>query len=369
MITAVTVGLFLCEIGARMILDPIDYLSPSLVNDNILGRKLPPKSSGHDAWGFRNRSINESPAIVTLGDSHTYGNTAKMTESWPSVLARLTGKPVYNLALGGYGPNQYYYLFKTKALSLKPRFIICGLYMGDDFDNAYNITYGLDYWQYLRSPNIQKADGWDIWEKRSELHWNKKLRNWLSKNSMVYRVTVHGLFDKLKGAMQVQYASDLYEDTAILIVNNKNIHEAFRPKFLVRGLSQDDQNVREGMRITFALLKEINETCRNRNITFIVGVIPTKESVYSDYIEHNKQLKMSKEIDQVILNEKKAREKLFMFFKDGKIQYVDMLPLMKRAKEKEKIYASSGVDMHPNKNGYRVIAEAIEGHLRLLDKQ
>ena len=31
-----------------------------------------------------------------------------MNEAWPKVLPRLTGKNVYSLAMGGYGPNQYY---------------------------------------------------------------------------------------------------------------------------------------------------------------------------------------------------------------------------------------------------------------------
>jgi hypothetical protein len=48
------------------------------------------------------------------------------------VLARLTGKNVYNLAMSGYGPNQYYCLLQTKAFGLKPATIICGLYMADD---------------------------------------------------------------------------------------------------------------------------------------------------------------------------------------------------------------------------------------------
>ncbi len=52
------------------------------------------------------------------------------------MLSRLTGKNVYNLALGGYGPNQYYYLLQTKAFGLKPATIIGGLYMGEDFDNG-----------------------------------------------------------------------------------------------------------------------------------------------------------------------------------------------------------------------------------------
>jgi hypothetical protein len=73
-----------------------------------------------------------------------------LNEVWPKVLARLTGKNVYNLAMGGYGPNQYYHLLQTKASGLKLAPIICSLYMGEDFDNAYRITYGLNYWPSLR---------------------------------------------------------------------------------------------------------------------------------------------------------------------------------------------------------------------------
>jgi hypothetical protein len=368
-IISISIGLLFCEIASRLILDPVDYLSPSLVRDNILGITLPPKSSGHDAWGFRNKSLKQSAEIVTLGDSHTYGNTAKMTESWPSVLARLTGKQVYNLALGGYGPNQYYYLLKTKALSLNPKVIICGLYMGDDFDNAYEITYGLDYWQYLRNKNISKRDLWDIWDKESSTSWHKNIRNWLSKNSMVYRLTIHGLFDKLKGYFQIKHSSDLYEDTASLIIKEKNIREAFRPKGVLKGLDQDSQQVREGMRITFQLIKEMNDICCAKNIQFVVAIIPTKESVFAEYLEHNKQLKMHEEIDSLIQNELQARSKLFVFLKNANIQYVDLLEPMKRAIERQGIYASSAVDMHPNNNGYKVIAESLAAHLITADKK
>ena len=38
--------------------------------------------------GGLGRKVFRSVEIVTLGDSHTYGNTAKMTESWPQVFGR-----------------------------------------------------------------------------------------------------------------------------------------------------------------------------------------------------------------------------------------------------------------------------------------
>ena len=52
--------------------------------------------------------------------------------------------------MGGYGPNQYYYLLQTNTFGLKPGTIICGLYMGSDFENACRITYGVNYWPSLR---------------------------------------------------------------------------------------------------------------------------------------------------------------------------------------------------------------------------
>ena len=121
-----------------------------LVRDEILGIRLPGKSAGHDNRGFRNAKVSETAEIIALNDSHSYGNPAKMNDAWPKVLARLTGKNVYSLAMGDCGPNQCYYLLRTKAFGLKPATIICGLYMGDDFDNAYRITNGLNYWPSLR---------------------------------------------------------------------------------------------------------------------------------------------------------------------------------------------------------------------------
>jgi len=140
-------ALLLCELIARLVLNPVDYVSPVLVRDEILGIRLPGKSGG-DNWGFRNAKVPETAEIVAWGDSHTY--TVKMNEAWPKVLGAINGKNVYNLAMRGYGPNQHYYLLQTKAFGLKPATIICGLYMGDDFDSAYRITYGLNYWASLR---------------------------------------------------------------------------------------------------------------------------------------------------------------------------------------------------------------------------
>lgn len=357
-------ALVLCEFGSRLVLNPVDYLSPRLVRDEILGMKLPGGSGGHDMWGFRNRRVPETAEVVALGDSHTYGNGAKMDEAWPAVLARLSGKSVYNFGMGGYGPNQYYYLLQTNALSLKPRTIVCGLYMGDDFANAFGMTYGSRHWSPLRREGRGSVDP-DIWEKQTAPHviWHRRIRNWLSGHSILYRLVFHGLLQSFKGRYQVENASLLYESTTSLLLPEKHVQEAFIPEGRLRLLDQQSPSVSEGMQLTFKLLREMNDLCASSHVQFIVAVIPTKETVFARYLEHNSKVKMSETVDKVIANERIARRALFDTLEHNDIHYVDLLPAMEKASETERIYTYSAVDMHPNKNGYRVIAEAISQHL------
>ena len=328
------------------------------MQDHVLGA-APRKIVGFDRWGFRNREVPESADIVAIGDSHTYGNAARMEDSWPYVLGRLTGRRVYNLAMGGYGPNQYYYLLKNRALSLKPRLVICGLYLGDDFENAFTITYGLDYWAYLRKLPGRKVD-YDIWwaSMAPGKGWNKGSRVWLSRHSVAYQLLFHvSSLGRLEGEVQIRDAARFDHTATSLNLPGKNILEAFHPAGMLERLDQNSTDVQEGMRITFQLLNGMNEICHQNHAQFLVVVIPTKEMVFADYLEHKPDLPLSDVVDKLLVNERLAMQKTAQFFTDSNIAYVDALPALQRSAEHQ-LYARTASDMHPNKNGYRVIAEA-----------
>ncbi|MGA8868106.1 MAG: SGNH/GDSL hydrolase family protein, partial [Candidatus Sulfotelmatobacter sp.] len=293
-----------------------------------------------------------------IGDSHTYGNTARMVESWPYVLGSLSGRSVYDMGMGGYGPNQYFYLLKTKALALKPRTILCGLYLGDDFENAYSITYGLNYWSYLRQLPAQTAD-FNIWDTAPPPpNWQKRTRLWLSRHSVVYQLVVHASsLGQMQGEEQIKNAVLHDGSVAVLSIPEKHILEAFRPKSMLSRLDQQSPEVREGMRITFELLKEMNDLCQQNHMQFVVVVIPTKETVFYQYLEHNPKIALADTIDKLLANERLARAATFKFLVDSNIPYVDPLPAL-RASVENQLYARSAGDMHPGKNGYRVIAQA-----------
>lgn len=365
---SLVVGLLLCEAAARLVLNPADYLSPTMMRDEILGHAIKPSSSGFDEWGFRNTHVPERAEIVAIGDSHTYGNTAAMDDAWPSVVSRKTGLDVYNLGLGGYGPNQYYYLLMTKGLKLHPKLVMCGLYMGDDFENAFSITHGFDYWSFLRNERWESVHP-DNWDPGPPV-WGADVRNWFSKHSMIYRVIVHGpLISIVKEYLrfkQVSANSDPY--TTAVIVEDKNIREAFRPLGFVETLNHASGPIQEGMRITFHLLKQMDRACREAGCRLLVVIIPTKETVFSEYIESSPMLHLHDAMSRVIVNERSVRKTLTEFLDGAEIPYVDTLPAMKGAVTK-KLYAQTTRDMHPGKNGYRVIGEAVAEYLKRADSK
>lgn len=359
-VVSIFLGLLFCEIASRLFLRPSDYLSVEMVRDDVLGAVPSSSTRGHgfDEWGFRNPTVPETVDIVVIGDSQTYGNTATMEDSWPYVLGHLTGRSVYNMALGGYGPNQYFHLLKTRALSLKPRLIIVGLSLSDDFDNAYLVTYGLDHWAYLRGLPDVKVD-MNTWDADPIPNWHQKIRAWLSRHSITYQLIFHGpLLGHFKGKVQIRNAHQLDSSATSVVVPERNIEEAFQPKGNLRRLDQNSESVREGMRITFKLLEQMKEISRQSGIDFLVTVIPTKEIVFSEYLEHKPTLPLSDVLDKLLPNERLAIEKTFAFLIEAGISYADPLPALKRSVSQQ-LFARSSGDMHPNRNGYRVIAEAV----------
>jgi hypothetical protein len=351
------------EIGGRLVLNPADYLSVSPLPDPLLGMTIAPGAGGFDRWGFRNPGIPDAVDVLALGDSHTYGNTARMRDAWPQVLSRETGLSVYNMGLGGYGPNQYYQLLATRGITLRPKTVLVGLYLGDDFENAYSITYGLDYWTFLRDGRRDRVNA-DIWGDDEPPGEVKTFRNWLSRHSLLYRLTVHGpALATVKASLQFLQATRTH-DPSVAVFNDSpnNIHEAFRPIRIRAGLDQERPEVREGMRITFQLLADMARLCIHNGCDLIVVIIPSKETVFADYLR-NAEINLKAVIDSLIRNESLATAELETFLRREGIRYVETLPAL-RSSARGELYYRGPADMHPGANGYKVIGTTVAKFLR-----
>jgi hypothetical protein len=210
-----------------------------------------------------------------------------------------------------------------------------------------------------------KLESADIWDVKSDPGLLKGLRLWLSRNSLIYQLVFHGpILGKVKGYLQFLIASR-HQDaiTTTLVIPEKNIREAFLPIGIQKRLNQKSPEVQEGMRITFELLEKMNDICRQNNAQFVVVIIPTKETVFADYLEHKPMVHLGSVIDELILNERIATKELIKFFHSSGIHYVETLPALRRAVDQE-LYYRGASDMHPGKNGYRVIAQAVAEYIK-----
>jgi lysophospholipase L1-like esterase len=360
---SIAISLIVAEAVIRTVFDPIDFLEPYLVNDDILGHKIAAGSAAHDSWGFRNKSVPTSATIVTIGDSQTYGVSAAAKNSWPAQLQRLLGLDVYNLSLGGYGPVEYLYLLQDKALELRPALVIVGLYFGNDFFDAYSSVYSKEYWKSLRRADLLTKQQ-EVSEKESDGETPKfmgSLRDWLAHHSVLYRVFTFS-FGNWFRFFEMKYASSRVNSDVTTVENNqRGIRTGFTPSKRLSGLNLQDPRVKEGLRLTLELIGRMNDICSEKRVQFLVVLIPTKESVFADYIAGERNLKNSSVIDELIANEREINQRMRKYFAERNISYVDVLPDLRRAVPKHPYFANT--DGHPNADGYEVIANSVNRFL------
>jgi len=349
-------GLFIVEGALRLFFEPIDYLKPEIVAHPALGHKIKSNSAGHDAWGFRNDEVPDEADIVTIGDSQTYGDGATMVGSWPYQLGELTGKTVYNLSLGGYGPAQYLYLLKEKALILKPSQVIIGLYCGNDFSNSYEMVYGYDFWKEYRNPegkfDLPSRLTTEIIEANNPSFLGS-IGPWLNSNSILFR-KIDNLIYQIRMRNNERILKDprftFFEDT------ENNIRTGFKSKMRLKEINADDPENIEGYRIAIEMISEMGDICEADGVNFSVVMIPTKELVYWDLIEKNDSTGKFDNVQRIVESELKWRELLFRDLSEKGIEYVDALGKMRESLGRKRIYHEDLND-HPNQAGYKIIAE------------
>jgi SGNH hydrolase-like domain, acetyltransferase AlgX len=367
-LSSVLLSLLIVEIFSRVVLDPVDFLKPVRIHDPMLGYSIEPRSGGHDSWGFRNRAVPAASKIVAIGDSQTYGASATAKDSWPSALQRIIKTSVYNLSLGGYGPVQYFHLLTNHALKLSPDVVIVGFYLGNDLFDAYKVVQKNENWQHLRYPGFtataheasNPADE-DRTRYGAELSVSR-LRIWLAQHSVLYKVLIYSAIGEVARTTEGKLLGGAQGEASILYDRN-GILTGFNPGLRLKALDLKDSRVREGLLISLDLFSEMNAYCVKQNISLLVALIPTKESVYAKYLEDDPVLGKAAVIQLSLESERKVNATIKAFFENQNIAYLDLLPYLQEQVGQKQLYPGN-YDGHPNKNGYRVIAEALARYLR-----
>ncbi len=299
----------------------------------------------------------DTAEVVAIGDSHTYGISARASESWPSALRRLTGKTVYNVSLGGYGPAEYLYLMEKEVLAFHPEIIIAGFYLGNDLKDSFTAVYSVDRWKDMRKPEFESSP--EAVESDDEEGASYGIGDWLAGNSVLYRLVSSSFIgDNLRQSRRIKRGEQI-----VMLEDEKNgISTGFTPDQRLKGLDLARPDIREGLRLSLEFFYRMNELAKKNNIEFLVVIIPTKESVFAQYIEGNKALPASGKIDYLIGNERQADSEIRKYFDEHGIRYVDALPPLSRGAGAERIYPDN-FGGHTNRNGYRIIAESIKNYL------
>jgi lysophospholipase L1-like esterase len=359
-------AVLLAEGVLRLVLNPADFLHATLVDDPVLGHRIEPLTTGHDALGFRNREVPAQASVVAIGDSFTYGVSAPRDGSWPHQLAGLLGERVYNMGLGGYGPLQYVHLAQDVAKPLKPRLWVVGFYFGNDLMDAYYVAHGRPHWKDWRlsvRPSGQLTD-FDRAGMAEPARRFAGLRDWLSRHSVLYSVLRATAFQRLGALEREQMAHQSAPDVQWVWSDpaQPGVRTVFTPKHRLAAIDLESASVNEGLQISKRALAAIQSEADQQGVKLLVALIPTKERAYC---AHLKQAATPLPASHAKLCDAESRTKaeLTRSLDEHKVRYVDVSSALEASIAQHVQVYPTDSDGHLQSTGYgvmaRVIAEAV----------
>ncbi len=343
-------SLILCALASELLLrevrGEVNHLTPVLVPHPVLVQMIESGSAGHDLWGFRNPELPERADIVAVGDSQTYGVSAVAEESWPARLRQLSGRSVYNLALGGYGPREYRYLVSEYALRLQPKLVLVGFYFGNDLRSL------------LRPGQPPKPE--DSRPRYDDPRPLGELRTWLDSNSMLYQTlksALPGLAERLRpGELQRTRPAGTLE------IADPAVGTLLTPELRFAVLDPQRESNRAGLREAEQMLLEIRDLCRASRVQLGVLLLPTKESVYAELARSRSSGSELAQIEALVQAEQEVKQQLQQVLARNGVAALDLLPSLRAALLERRLYLANH-DGHPTGAGYRVIAAATNAWL------
>jgi lysophospholipase L1-like esterase len=361
-------AVLLSEGVLRLVLNSSDFMNAKLVSDPLLGHRIEPLTTGHDALGFRNREVPAQVDIVAIGDSFTYGVSAPRDGSWPHQLAGLLGTQVYNMGLGGYGPLQYLHLARDVARPMKPRLWVVAVYFGNDLMDAYYVAHGQPHWKDWRL-SVRPSGQLTEFDRAGMAAAPEKrfaaLRDWLSRHSLLYSVLRATVFQRLGAHERSQMARQSSPDVqwAWSDPAQPGVRTTFTPQHRLAAVDMENLSVNEGLQISKQALATIQAEADKQGVKLLVALIPTKERAYCAYL---KQVAAPLPPSHAKLCDVESRTKseLTRSLNERKVRYVDVsAALESNIAQHVQVYPTDS-DGHLQSTGYgvmaRVIADAVK---------
>lgn len=283
--------------------------------------------------------------ILNLGDSFGVGHGIRSEETYSKVLEELlndsadsTKCEVINASVGGYDPRMELRYLNRYGMLYQPDLVVLGFYVGNDFISDTSPQYVAINGNLYNQESAKEIDGTKgvrqdilpIVFKRATL----TLRSFLGSKSHLY-ILLRRLMDTY-----------LYRHGFIgIYANSIDIFLA-------------DPNVRvtQTYQSTLNSLHAINDSCRSRNIPFIILLIPTVFQVHEEDLQD--KLITAYGIDTTAYDFQKPQRLIQnSFASDPNIMVIDVMPAMKEKSKEVRFYHPR--DNHWNAAGHLLAAKEI----------
>jgi hypothetical protein len=353
---------------------------PQAVADTVLGVRLSPGYPGHDANGFRNAGVLRKADLVVLGDSMEYGAGIPLERVWPQQLGELTGRPVYNMGVPGYGPVQSLFLLE-RALAFGPSVVLEAFTAANDLFDAFKMAYYLHDLADLKSTEQDQIAAIHEWENRQTLKrlidkvYNyrspagearvasllTRAKLWLDAHVMIYRWLrlVRDYFVRTRMPTDPRLDAERYPED-LLAAGPGVPPTIFTPRYRLAANDLRDPRIREGLNVSLRVIERMSRRVAEEGRCFAVVMIPTKEFVYGkagDDAASRAPARTSflSELEQ----ERAVWNRMREYFAEKGIAYVEVAPaLSQRLSQGEAVFPFS-TDGHPTAAGHDAIAQAV----------
>ena len=364
--------------------------------DSALGLRLNPDYPSHDRDGFRNAAVLQHADIVAIGDSQTYGANNQAKDAWPQQLGALSGKPVYSMAVGGYGPVQYLML-TPGGLAKHPAWLVTGLYDGNDLFDSFHMVYTQKQMTDLASKDaavlgaIDRAQAANRIEDvadhfsaittgdfgaqasesaetklsllgRAVQQFKSHCKTW-NLFRTIRRIVMEkgvssqsGLLDKMAWNSLTKKAAN--SNGYWLAFEKGSTRTILVPSYRAIALDMNDPRIAEGARISEDAMKRSQAEAQAANAKFAVLMIPTKELVFYRAFSNSGDATIQ-QLSSLAAMEMQFRAQFQRNVCDQGIVCIDPLPALSASLKAGRSPYPLDFDGHPNAIGHAVLADAV----------
>ncbi len=384
-ILSIVVGLFLVELGIRLfgLSSREIILSRGMIPDEHCGFKLqanvtiPPipgvmPEVNINSLGMRDKEYSakkpdQTVRVLALGDSFAYGrvhyhfNFLTILEEQLNHHYQDWTIELLNSGVPAYEPVHELAYLKTYGFKYQPDIVLQCIYVGNDLQNNHLAPTELHPGSPLQQMEAQKEQiPFHNLLRWSELYWT--ILNLTSKAQILHeiekripRLDEESLDDPRKIIEDFWMMSD--EEYDAVLRNHA-------PNFLTadhRGIKEQQQ-----IQTTLAVLNDCAKACKQRDILFMITLIPAEEQV-DKTVQQQLLKEMEKEKEPLDFNFKQPQKNLMAEFERLNISAIDLLPAFLENADKQRLYLLR--DSHWNEAGNQLAANHLVKPLKQLIDQ